>query len=109
MERPQARLGYEKGDPACRGSDNHRNGSYPKSVPTEDGAVDLDVPRDRNGTFEPQIVSKGETGLDGLDDKMIPRAVSIAVAVACKAVHLVVTAMWRRPVENRRIINPSAR
>jgi hypothetical protein len=64
-------LGYEKGDPAGRGSDNHRNGSYPKTVLTEDGAVDLDVPRDRNGTFDPQIVPKGETRLDGFDDKII--------------------------------------
>ncbi len=38
---------------------------------TEDGAVDLDVPRDRNGTFDPQIVPKGETRLDGFDDKII--------------------------------------
>jgi hypothetical protein len=36
-----------KGDPAGRGSDNHRTSSYPKTVLTEDGAVDLDVPRDR--------------------------------------------------------------
>ena len=38
---------------------------------TEDGAVDLEVPRDRNGTFDPQIVPKGETRLDGFDDKII--------------------------------------
>ncbi len=37
---------------------------------TEDGAVDLDVPRDRYGTFDPQIVPKGETRLDGFDDKI---------------------------------------
>lgn len=64
-------LGYEKGDPAGRGSDNHRNGSDPKTVLTEDGAVELDVPRDRNGTFDRQIVAKGETRLDGFDDKII--------------------------------------
>jgi putative transposase len=64
-------LGYEKGDPAGRGSGNHRNGTYPKTVLTEDGAVELDVPRDRNSTFEPQIVPKGETRLDGFDDKII--------------------------------------
>ena len=38
---------------------------------TEDGAVDIEVPRDRNGSFEPQIVAKGETRLDGFDDKII--------------------------------------
>src|SRR5262245_8629797 len=64
-------LGYEKGDPAGRGSGNHRNGTYSKTVLTEDGAVELDVPRDRNSRFEPQIVPKGETSLDGFDDKII--------------------------------------
>jgi putative transposase len=64
-------LGYEKGDPAGRGNGNSRNGSYPKTVLTEDGAIGLDVPRDRNGTFEPAIVPKGETRLDGFDDRII--------------------------------------
>ena len=50
----------KRANPAGRGRDNHRNGSYPKTVLTEDGTVDLDVPRDRNGTFDPQIVPKGE-------------------------------------------------
>jgi transposase-like protein len=64
-------LGYEKGDPAGRGTGNHRNGTYPKTVLTEDGSVEIDVPRDRNSTFAPQIVPKGETRLDGFDDKII--------------------------------------
>jgi putative transposase len=64
-------LGYEKGDPAGRGTGNNRNGSYPKTVLTEDGAVEIEVPRDRNGSVEPQIVAKGETRLDGFDDKII--------------------------------------
>ena len=64
-------LGYEKGDPAGRGTGNNRNGSSAKTVLTEDGSVEIDVPRDRNGTFEPQIVPKGETRLDGFDDKII--------------------------------------
>jgi len=64
-------LGYEKGDPAGRGSGNHRNGTYPKTMLTEDGAVEIDMPRDRNSTFEPQIVPKSETRLDGFDDKII--------------------------------------
>ena len=38
---------------------------------TEDGSVEIDVPRDRNGSFEPQIVPKGETRPDGFDDKII--------------------------------------
>ena len=56
-------LGYEKGDPAGRGSGNNRNGTTPKTVLTDIGAVDLAVPRDRNGSFEPQIVRKGQTRL----------------------------------------------
>ena len=64
-------LGYEKGDPAGRGTGNARNGSYAKTVLTEDGAVEIDVPRDRNASFAPQIVPKGETRLDGFDEKVI--------------------------------------
>ena len=64
-------LGYEKGDPAGRGTGNNRNGISAKTVLTEDGSVEIDVPRDRNGIFEPQIVPKAETRLDGFDDKII--------------------------------------
>jgi len=64
-------LGYEKGDPAGRGSGNSRNGHSGKTVLTEDGEVDLAVPRDRNGTFEPAIVPKGERRLDGFDDRIL--------------------------------------
>ena len=52
-------LGYEKHDPAGKGSGNSRNGHSRKSVLTEDGAVALAIPRDRAGTFEPQLVPKG--------------------------------------------------
>jgi transposase-like protein len=64
-------LGYEKGDPGGRGSGNSRNGHSSKTVLTEDGEVDLAVPRDRAGTFEPQLVPKGVTRLDGFDGKII--------------------------------------
>ena len=64
-------LGYEKGDPAGRGTGNSRNGHSGKTVLTEDGEVDLEVPRDRNGTFEPAIVPKGERRLDGFDDRIL--------------------------------------
>ena len=63
-------LGYEKGDPAGRGTGNSRNGHTDKTVLTEDGEVDLAVPRDRNGSFEPAIVPKGERRLDGFDDRV---------------------------------------
>jgi transposase-like protein len=64
-------LGYERGDPAGRGSGNSRNGTTPKTVLTEIGAVDIDVPRDRNGVFEPKIVPKGMTRLKGFNENMI--------------------------------------
>ena len=51
-------LGYEKGDPAGRGSPNSRNGTTPKTVATEVGDVRLDVPRDRAATFEPRLVPR---------------------------------------------------
>jgi len=64
-------LGYEKGDPAGRGSGNNRNGYSSKTVLTEDGELGLSIPRDRAGTFEPQLVPKGVTRLDGFDGKII--------------------------------------
>jgi putative transposase len=64
-------LGYERGDPAGRGSGNSRNGTTPKRVLTEIGAVDLDVPRDRNGVFEPKIVPKGMTRLKGFNENVV--------------------------------------
>src|SRR5215472_13388772 len=64
-------LGYEKHDPAGRGSGNSHNGVTPKTVLTDVGVVDLQVPRDRNGTFEPQIVRKGQTRLEGFNERII--------------------------------------
>ena len=64
-------LGYEKGAPAGRGTGNSRNGHSGKTVLTEDGEVALAVPRDRNGSFEPAIVPKGERRLDGFDDRIL--------------------------------------
>jgi putative transposase len=64
-------LGYDKGDPAGRGSGNSRNGTAPKTLLTEFGEVPVAIPRDRNSTFEPVIVEKGQTHWDGFDDKII--------------------------------------
>src|SRR6478672_9848933 len=64
-------LGYDKHDPAGRGSGNNRNGTTGKTVLTDIGAVDLAVPRDRNGTFEPKIVRKGQTRLKGFNERII--------------------------------------
>jgi len=64
-------LGYEKHDPAGRGSGNSRNGTTPKTLRTEFGDVEVEIARDRNSTFEPRIVAKGQTHWDGFDDKII--------------------------------------
>ena len=64
-------LGYEHSDPSGRGSGNSRNGSYPKTVSTEIGDVELRIPRDRNGTFEPATVPKYTRRLDGLAGNVI--------------------------------------
>ena len=64
-------LGYERGDPAGRGSGNSRNGTTPKTVATEVGDVDLATPRDRAGTFEPRLVPKGARRTGGLDEMII--------------------------------------
>jgi putative transposase len=64
-------LGYEKGDPAGRGSPNSRNGNTPKTLSTEVGEVPLSVPRDRNSSFEPRLVPKGQRRAGGLDDMII--------------------------------------
>ena len=64
-------LGYEKHDPAGRGSGNSRNGTTGKTVLTDVGAVGLAVPRDRAGSFEPQIVRKGQTRLEGFNERII--------------------------------------
>src|SRR5690348_18359134 len=61
-------LGYERGDPAGRGSPNSRNGTTPKTLQSQIGPMGLDVPRDRDSSFEPRLVPKGERRLPGLDD-----------------------------------------
>ncbi len=62
-------LGYPKHDPAGGGGDNIRNGTRSKTVLTDaTGHVEIDVPRDRAGTFEPQIVKKRQRRLSGVDE-----------------------------------------
>jgi putative transposase len=64
-------LGYEKGDPAGRGSGNSRNGSGSKSVATTHGEVRLAVPRDRAGSFTPTIVPRGARRLGKIEDMVL--------------------------------------
>src|SRR5689334_15025445 len=64
-------LGYGKHDPAGRDGGNSRNGTRAKTVLTEVGPVELEVPRDRDGSFEPTIVRKRQRRLAGLDELVL--------------------------------------
>jgi len=64
-------LGYGRDQPRPEGQTNHRNGSSAKTVVTDAGAVSVDVPRDREGSFEPLLIGKHERRLAGFDDKVI--------------------------------------
>src|SRR5260221_14343073 len=62
-------LGYEPHQEPAGGAGNTRNGSTPKSLITEQGEVRIATPRDRDGSFEPQIVRKRQRRFEGFDDK----------------------------------------
>src|ERR1700712_4436787 len=64
-------LGYGKHDPAGRNGGNSRNGTRPKTLVTEAGPVEIEVPRDRESVFEPVIVAKRQRRLSGVDDLVI--------------------------------------
>src|SRR3954466_10829214 len=64
-------LGYDRHDVAGRDGGNSRNGHRSKTVLTEVGPVDIDVPRDRDGSFEPKIVAKRQRRLSGVDELVI--------------------------------------
>ena len=66
-----AHLGYEKGEERPADQANHRNGASSKTVLGESGAVALEIPRDRAGTFEPQLIRKGQRRIDGMDQKIL--------------------------------------
>jgi transposase-like protein len=76
-------LGYEKHHPDGRYKANSRNGTRAKKVLTDVGPVDTEVPRDRDGTFEPQLVKKRQRRLSGVDEMVISlTAKGLAVADA---------------------------
>lgn len=64
-------LGYEKNSSDGKNSGNSRNGSFPKTIKGKRGQLQIDVPRDRSGDYQPKIVKKGQTRFDGFDDKII--------------------------------------
>ena len=64
-------LGYEPHASEGRNSGNSRNGKGEKTVHTESGSVEIEVPRDRAGTFDPKLVRKRQRRLEGFDDKVL--------------------------------------
>jgi len=64
-------LGYKKHDSAGKNSGNSRNGYSPKTLKTKDGTMEIQIPRDRMGQYEPQLIPKNQTRFDDLDDKII--------------------------------------
>lgn len=64
-------LGYSKYDYKNKQTDNSRNGSYKKTVSSSQGDIELTVPRDRNGDYEPQIVKKHQMDISDIEDKII--------------------------------------
>jgi len=64
-------LGYEKHDPEGHNSGNTRNGSSSKRLKGDFGTVEIEVPRDRQASFDPKLVPKGQTRFQGFDDKIL--------------------------------------
>ena len=64
-------LGYDKHSLEGHHSGNSRNGSSPKKLKGSHGEVDIQTPRDRNGTFEPQLIKKGQSRITGMDDQIL--------------------------------------
>ncbi|GAA3996544.1 hypothetical protein GCM10022384_49690 [Streptomyces marokkonensis] len=67
-------LGYDKQDPAGKNGGNSRNGTRAKTILTDVGPVEITVPRDREGSFEPRIVKKRQKRLSGVDEMVISLA-----------------------------------
>ena len=64
-------LGYSKYDYRNKETDNSRNGYSKKTVVSSMGDIDLDIPRDRNGEFQPQIVKKNQTDISNIEDQVL--------------------------------------
>ncbi len=67
----EGHLGYASNDHGSKGTDNRRNGYIDKSVRTSYGEIPVSVPRDRDGTFEPQIIPKRSRDVSGIEDKVL--------------------------------------
>jgi hypothetical protein len=98
-------LGYDKHDVAGRDGGNSRNGHRSKTVLTEVGPVEIEVPRDREGSFDPKIVAKRQKRqkrLSGVDEMVISLSVVVHVLLASIFVAIVLSVVapplyWARP------------
>lgn len=66
-----ATLGYEKNQKGDLLTDNKRNGHSPKTLKSQFGEFQIDVPRDRNGEFEPKLIPKYQRDISGIEEKVI--------------------------------------
>ena len=64
-------LGYKKNDQHPKETKNRRNGSYPKTVRSSFGETELQIPRDRNGDYEPELIPKGTSDISALEEKVL--------------------------------------
>ena len=67
----EAKLGYAKNDRENKNTDNRRNGYSNKTVKSQLGNIDFDIPRDRKEDFEPEIIHKNKVDISGIEDKVI--------------------------------------
>lgn len=67
----EAKLGYQKNDPCPKKTENRRNGSYPKTVHSSLGESRIQIPRDRTGDYEPELIPKGTTDVSNLEGKVL--------------------------------------
>ncbi|WP_408633780.1 transposase, partial [Paramaledivibacter caminithermalis] len=67
----EVKLGYGKGDRKNKETENKRNGYANKTIKTKYGELDINVPRDRNGEFEPIVVPKNKRDISGIEEKVI--------------------------------------
>jgi putative transposase len=92
-------LGYEKHAPQGKNTGNSRNGGYKKTITGDFGNLEVINPRDRNSTFEPIILPKGESRFTGFDDKII----SMYAEAMYKLIYLAlknITKKWTMPIRD---------
>ena len=94
-------LGYEHSEKRPEGAKNARNGHSSKNVKTDTGPVDIRVPRDRAGTFEPRLVAKHQRRLEGFDDKVLS-LYARGMSVRDIQIHLG-RRLWQRSARDRRL------